>query len=768
MFVSVVIDNASSNVDQYFEYAVQNEFASFVKVGERVSVPFGQSNKPIMGYIIEVYENSKFGGQSKYIFEVLDFKPVLSEEQIKLALYIKDECVCPLIRVLNLMIPKALRVKTYKYIEVLSYNNLDASLIELFGGLLIIEYTKKYQPYYAKIKKEIDKGNLRIYYDTKQVASIYYEKRYCCDKDVCNKDYNQLRSEKKRTFIDEFMFSDPITKNQIMDRYGVSLYLINDLIKKRYIYEVKVKTSRVKERTIPTLVKDDDGLFEDVENRLWDKDIPSLYIPKSTTELDSVIARLTNTTLKNDRNVVIVCADILSSLKYSSLLRKKFNIDVACINSNIGDGEYLDYYLDICDNRYPVVVTTPVGAFLPYSNVGLYIVLDEESDNYFNDQSPRYDLRKLVYCLSRLNKCKLIYESLCPDVSYMCYGLKGNFDILEGKNNELPNIEVVNLRDELLKGNASFISNSLYRSMADAMAANKQTLLIVNNKSFANYVICRSCGDVPKCDRCGLSMQYNEKRNELVCPACGSRTPFSGKCNKCDSTSLRFGGIGIESMAKEVFERFKYARILAIDSNDNYDEFLSNMNDIEDGSAQVIITTETYAKALVDENIALVGVVNFDSVLKTPTYDANSRAYSLLVNACSHLKKDGKLIIQTTQVDNPVLKYMIVNDYNGFLKEEVKLRKASFNEPFYKVNRIIVKAKYEEMFKVANNIKLTLKELAGNKLFIIGPTYSKRNSGVVLIIKHNYKEINDVYKKIYEHYQSTTTQVIFDKYPRML
>ena len=192
------------------------------------------------------------------------------------------------------------------------------------------------------------------------------------------------------------------------------------------------------------------------------------------------------------------------------------------------------------------------------------------------------------------------------------------------------------------------------------------------------------------------------------------------------------------------------------------------MSLIEDKKIDVIITTETYAKSIVNTHIATVGIINFDSVLKTPSYDAESRAYNLLIYSMEHLKNTGgKLLVQTTFVDSKALEYFITGDFTGFMKTEIINRKLMHNEPFYHINRIIIKTSYNEMFIVANNIKKVLKELC-DKLFIIGPTYSKQYGGCVLIIKHNYNKINDVYKAIYERYQGTQTVVIFDKYPKKL
>ena len=156
--------------------------------------------------------------------------------------------------------------------------------------------------------------------------------------------------------------------------------------------------------------------------------------------------------------------------------------------------------------------------------------------------------------------------------------------------------------------------------------------------------MCPSCGDVPKCPHCEISLSYNEKRQMLVCPACGYRIDFLNRCVVCGNTNIRFGGVGIESVNELVSNAYPNYKILNIIDNSNFDEFSNQMSLIEDQNVDVIITTETYAKSIVNTYIGLVGIINFDSVLKTPSYDAESRAYNLLVYSNEHLQnQNGKL-----------------------------------------------------------------------------------------------------------------------------
>ena len=771
MFASVIINITSSSTDYMYEYLVPLELEEILEVGERVSVAFGPSNRKVMGFVLEIYDLKRFEGETKPIIEILDLVPVISKKQLELAYYLKNDTICPLIRVLNLMIPDALNLKTFKYLEVDNPLVLDADLIDLFGSQRIVPFSKQLTPYKSKINREIKKGHLKVTYETKGITNFKYLTKYQINLDKYYQELNTLKNETKRNFLTEYLKSDNLTKNEIIDKYDISEYMLTDLTMKGFLKKIKERIYRIdveKDHYSPYKKIISKEIEKTIDAILKSNEKPVLYVPSSYNEKELVLIKLVENTFLSGKKAIIICSDILSSVKYASVIRKNLGLNVACINSNLTSGEYLDYYTEIVANKYQVIVTTPKGMFLPYQNVGMYFMMDEESDNYYNDQSPRYDLKEVCKYLRGIDECLLVMESISPSVSSYCYGLKDYYNLIDNSVVTFnPDVEVIDMKNELRCGNNTYLSKRLERALIETKRNGYQSLLIVNNKTYSNYVICRACGYVAKCPSCEVSLQYSEKKNLLVCPCCGYKEPFLNKCNSCGSKELFFGGVGIENIVDLISEKIPDAKMLVIDSP-AMGAFNDAMLQIENQNCDIIITTETYAKALIDTYIQTVGIINLDSTLKTPAYDANSRTYNLLCFSGKHVSNNGKLYVQTTQIDSPCLINYIKGDYHAFLKTEIANRKLMHNEPFYKVNRIIIKTSFEEMFHISNSIKKTIREIMGNKVFIIGPTYSKRFQGCILIIKHNSNEINDVYKKIYEHYKSDTAIIIFDKYPRKL
>ncbi len=757
MFAGVVIDIPSSNVDQVFDYVVPFELNDIIKVGSRVKVPFGQSNKPILAIVVELYSIVRNNLDKKEILECLDYSPIISLEQLSLAYKIKEEVICPLIRILKLFIPDALYLKSVKYLELNDVLDTNIELIKIFNGKTLIEYNSSLNKYIDLIDQAIKSNIIKVRYDSIEKGSFKYINKYYCDKDYCNNNINLIKSLDKKEFIKDFINHDSLSMDELIDYSGLSIYKLKDLIKKGYLKESKCKISRVNNKLLNNnleyLYNKSNSLLKENLNNL-------LYIPQTIEQLNNSIIDLCGSTLSNNKNCLIVCPEILSTYKIASLIRKTFNINVACINSNLSSGEYLDYYDEIKNNEFKVIVTTSKGIFLPFSNIGLIYMLDEESDNYYNDQSPRFDTHDVLNDIKEIFNANLVLESFSPSDSSYIKALSGIYHVYKEEyidNNE----EVIDMIHELKLGNTSSVSHTLKEAIISSLNNFKNTLLIVNNKNYSSFVICKDCGNVKRCDKCGISLKYNEKLNSLLCPSCGYKISYSSICDKCGSTNQMFGGVGMESVYNDIKD-ITNTKIFILDDNKE-----ASLNEIlEYDSNMIVITSYSNSKSLSDVEFYNVGIISLDTSIKSTRFDAYSATYSILTNLSKLCMN--KLFIQTTDINHFVLKSFIEGNYNNFIKEDLSLRKLCKYPPFYNLNRIIIKGKYEELFKEANNIKHLLLSISNNNVIVIGPTYSKYCGGVTLIIKHNYDNINYVYKTIYDNYAKTNILVIFDKYPRSL
>lgn len=773
MIANVIVNVPSSNTDQIYDYMLPEEFETFAKVGSRVKVAFGQADRQVMGYILKLSAETTYQNELKNIIEVIDYEPVLTKEQIELAKFIRDDAVCPLIRILNMMVPEALRLKSKKYLTVKNYKEIDAKLIDLFQNSETIEYTSSLKSFDSAIAREVKKGNILVSYDAVQQTGEKLVTKYLLNPTFTYKNFNLLRSERQRNFLEDIQNEVALTKDELIEKYEVSMSIITNLTSKGYLSKVQEKVSRVKVRDIPVSKRIRttlDNTVENLLNKIEDYSKPILYIPKDEYQMIESIIQIINQFQKENKNVVIFTPEILTSYNIENIIRKETGLSVALINSTLSSGEILDYYNEIKDDQYRVIVTTSKGILFPFKNIGAYILLDSESDNYYSDQSPRYDLHKVIEYNASLINAKVIRTSLVPDIIEYTYGLKDYLEIVEDFNNKKDkSIEVVDLKKELQVANNSSISLRLIRLLQINKAKNKTSLLILNNKSYSSYVMCRTCGNIIKCPRCSTSLQYNKKNEQLICPACSYRTPYNKMCPTCNSSELKLGGVGIEQVEEELKEYLPNLNIVTLLTS-NYDTYYSIMNDYEEGTIDILITTDLLSRSIDTKNIGLVGIINLDATSKQADYSATERAYAMLVHGYNKLSnnEDSTMVIQTYNPEDQFLKDFISTDYRGFIKNEIVARKILKNEPFYYVNKIYVKGKYEEVFKAAQSVKQYLQDYYQNNVFILGPTYNYQQQAVQLIIKHKINDISTVYKKIYENYQSTTISIIVDKYPKYI
>lgn len=774
MYANVIVNVTSSNVDVSFDYLVPDEISSLIKVGTRVKVPFGQGNRTVMGYVVSLSDSTNYSGEMKEIIELVDLIPVISEKKIQLAKYIKEDTHCPLIRILNIIVPEILQLKPVKYLKVNDINKLDARLAEVFGQKEVIEYNKSLSKYSYIIYESIQKQILSVRYDALSIDPIKYEYKYKLNESKYYQNVDNLKDLKIR-YLESILNEEPLSKDDLIDRTMLSTYKIDKYIKEGILLKEKVRASRIKVREIPVTDRyiKEHPLYNKVVSIIQSsKDTkPVLWIPSSIDEENAVIERVIRDNIQNKLNTLIVCPDILTSFKFSTLIRKKVKVSVACLNSLLGKGEYFDFSEEIKNGEYRVVVTTPKGSLLEYPNIGTIIMVDGENENYFNDQSPRYDLKKVMYAYSKMYNTNFVVASYSPNLDDYVNGIKGSYNTIDNRDLITDNIncEVVNLKEELLKGNNSLLSERLVRKIKLNKAKGFQTLIISNRKQHSNYVMCRSCGEISKCPKCDVALKYSQKNDQLMCPACSYKIPMIKKCPSCGSDAFRYEGSGIEQLVNDLSEVLpEYNVRTIIDSS--YDEFSDAMNELEEKKVDIVISTNVYSHSIIDNNIGLICILNLEEVIGSSSFYANERTYNMLSYAKVKIlgKENTEMLIQTYNPNNFVLNTFITNNYKEYIKTEINNRKSLKNTPFYDINRILVKGKYDEVFKEANRIKKLIQDLSKGSAFIIGPTYNKIYQSVQIIVKHQLNNIDEIYKKLYEHYQSSQLSVIIDKYPRYL
>jgi primosomal protein N' (replication factor Y) len=387
----------------------------------------------------------------------------------------------------------------------------------------------------------------------------------------------------------------------------------------------------------------------------------------------------------------------------------RFSGRVAVLHSGLSLGEQFDEWQWIMEGNCDVVIGPRSALFAPLPNLGL-IIIDEEHEWTYKqeDKSPRYHARDVAIKLAELNGTVVILGSATPDIGSFHKAQQGEYQLVELKEritprgySPLPEVTVVDLREELKAGNTSLLSRSLLAAIKDALAQSEQIILFLNRRGTATFVRCRSCGFVFRCPRCSIALTYHSVEKRLICHRCRYSTPASPSCPRCFQRHLRLLGIGTQRVEEEVKHFFPEARLLRWDRDVitrryGHDELLESFRDHK---ADVLIGTQMIAKGLDLPQVTLAGVINADTGLNFPDFRSGERTLQLLCQVAGRAGrglKAGKVIIQTYSPDNYVIETAAKHDYLGFYRKEIDYRRRYNYPPFSQLVRLVYSHVNEE------------------------------------------------------------------------
>lgn len=418
----------------------------------------------------------------------------------------------------------------------------------------------------------------------------------------------------------------------------------------------------------------------------------------------------------------------------------RFGYDnIAVIHSKLSLGERFDEWTRIKEGKVKIVIGARSAIFAPLENIGI-IVLDEEHEaTYKSDMSPKYETIEVALKRSLYNKCTLLLGSATPSIVSAVRAEEGIYEKLEllerYNKNPLPEVEIVDMRDELKNGNTSIFSRTLFQAIRDTLDEDKQVILFLNRRGYSTFVSCRECGHVVKCPQCGISMTYHKGRGDVVCHYCGYNETLPKACPECKSKYIRHFGTGtekVEETTEELFPDINIAR-LDFDSIKKKGSLDKILNDFKKGKSRILIGTQIVAKGLDFHNVGLVGIIAADTSLYIPDFKSAERAFQLITQAAGRTGRGdshGKVIVQTYNPDHYSIIYGANQDYKGFYQTEKLLRQGLKYPPYSDIIQIMISDEKEaNALKNSKEIFSTLYEKLGNKngYSIFSPTLALIN-----------------------------------------
>ena len=655
------------------------------EVGENVIVPFRNIKKS--GFIIRKNLKESFNFKVLNISSKVKNSLKLSNEQIKLIEWMVDYYLASYDSVIKAMIPKKIKI-SYNNVYIINLNKLnilnqylDNDIIKYIISLTTISYsTAKTKFKKSVIDNLINKGFL---YKNDNNIYINIEKFYKLKEE--NKEIFEYFY--KKTIIKKEKLEEKFKKNDIKELEEKEILKIEANINEKKEY-VSNNTEKVFENK-SLLNKKQLAIKENIE-----KSIKKYFLLKGVTGSGKteIYIELIKKAFFEGYGSIFLVPEISLTPQMVERFQSEFKNNIAILHSSLSDIERAKEWESIYTGEKKIVLGVRSAIFSPVKNLK-YIILDEEHEaTYKQDSSPRYNAKYVAIKRCLDEDAKLILGSATPSIESYYYAKTGIYELLSLEdrygNAQMPDIQVVDMKQE----DDLFFSKALLEEIKNTLLKNEQVILLLNRKGYSTYIQCKDCGYVEECDNCSIKMSYYKSTNKYKCNYCGKQIYYTGKCTKCGSTNLIHSGKGIERIEEELKKYFDVPMI-KVDSelSRNKDYFSKIYKDFSDKKYSILIGTQIIAKGLHFPNVTLVGVINSDIILNFPDFRSGEKTFQLLTQVSGRAgrgDKKGKVIIQTYEPENNVIKDSKEENYDLFYEKEISSRKVFSYPPFSKILNI--------------------------------------------------------------------------------
>ncbi len=748
---------------QEYTYFVPAEMESHITPGKRVIVQFG-SRKLYTGIILKIHTNNPGIAGVKSIISLLDEKPIVNDIQLLFWRWMSDYYMCSIGEVYKSALPSGLKLESESHVFPNDHFNSN----ELAGTDLDIIY-KAIQKNPGIKLRELSKifRNKNLFVQLKQL--IYLNATYLMEK------LHEIRSVKTRAVLllhpnlqtgkeldkaFSTLSAAPKQKEALKKIVSISTNsrkeilpveipvsdlsklftqgILKSLILKGFIIkeerELNPPSYSFDEiRDLQELSAAQDHALKSIKDKFLHKDVVLLHGITSSGKTEIYI-HLIQDTIKEGRQVLYLLPEIAITTQIINRLRKVFGNKVGIYHSRFSDSERISVYNKMAGvNReeYDIILGVRSAIFLPFRDLGL-IIVDEEHENTYKqfDPAPRYHARDSAIILASFCKAKVLLGTATPSIETYSNCLRGKYEkvILKERygNIRLPEILISDIIDaRKRKTMQSFFTPSLVKAMESTFKKGKQVILFQNRRGYSSFIECDTCGWIPRCKTCDVSLIYHKFNNSLVCHYCGYTQKVSDKCGNCENTKMITKGFGTERIEDEIgfiFPGIKVAR-LDLDTTRAKNSYEKILEDFGQGHIDVLVGTQMISKGLDFENVLLVGILDADQMLNYPDFRAYERSYQLMAQVSGRAgRKDerGEVIIQTKDPANSIIRFVKENDFNSMFEQQLKERQAFKYPPFVRMIKISLRHK-DLIFltKAARSLSDELRLIFGNR--VLGP-----------------------------------------------
>lgn len=735
MYVKVILDTNSRFLDRSFTYKVPERFLASLSLAMRVLVPFGKSNKAVLAFVYEITEEIEADYKIKEIIDLVDDRKLISNELIDLAFFMSKRYLSTIQASLRQVLPptsiKDIHV-FYKNISNLSNEFLDF----LNEKREIKEIKERFPDYKEKLDKYLADNIVRQSFDVKRTQKIQYIEYARLNKDC--KFILNANAVKQKKIIDYLSKNGLTDVKSLLAKSAASRSSLNSLVNKNIILIEKKEADKEIKSSFDQYKKFDlneeqERAFNTIKSK---KNGHFLLYGVTGSGKTEIFLQMVEEVIKDGKEAIILVPEISLTPQTIERFKGRFKEKIAIMHSRLTPKEKFNQWRMINNGEVKIVIGARSAIFAPFKNLGIIIIDEEHDGSYISSNDPKYHTDEIAIRRANYHSCNLILASATPSIITMDRVKRGAFDLirLENRiNNNMPIIEVVDMREELKKSNYSMISEMLRDEIIKNLENKQQSILFLNKVGHDSFTFCRACGNVIKCEACDVAMTYHKNVDRLVCHYCGRTKKQPTICPVCHSKKIKEFGAGTEKLEEEVKLLFPEANIMRMDSmtatnKEMYEKMYKGM---KENKIDILLGTQMIAKGLDFKNVSLVGIISADLSLNVGDFKANETTFQLLTQVSGRAGRDklaGRVVIQSYRPDNFVIQAAKNNDYESFCDYELNLRKA-FNYPPYK-NLLTIRIVNESRIKTIDISKMFYKSLCritrkDSSIEIIGPNPCK-------------------------------------------
>lgn len=687
----IAVSAATYWIDRPYDYLVPEELADKALPGARVYVPFARGNRRSEGIVLALTDHSEFE-QLKPILAVLDEEPILSAEQIRLALFMRERFFCTVYDAVKTILPAGVWLR--------------------------------------------EDGTRRVRDKTVEMARLLLPR----EEAEALAEAKRRRSPKQAELLELLCSFEALPSRDLLHFTGAARQSLQALCRlgavELYAREVyrRPETKETEPQPLPVLNTEQEAAFSGLDRlALADHAGAALLFGVTGSGKTSVYIHLIREQLRRGKSAILLVPEIALTPQMLQTFSSHFGDEVALLHSSLSPGERYDEWKRLRSGKAHLAIGTRSAVFAPVRDLGLIIMDEEQEETYKSENTPRYHARDVAKFRCAQAGCLLLLGSATPDIvsryqaeigKYAYFSLPTRYN-----ERELPAVRIVDMKRELRRGNAGSISSLLREELQRNIDSGEQSILFLNRRGAHKLVSCGECGYTYKCPRCSIALTYHSATNRLMCHYCGFSRRLDAACPDCGG-QFCFVGAGTQLVEEELHALFGEIPIMRMDTDTvtpvgSHERLLERFREEK---IPILVGTQMVTKGLNFENVTLVGVISADQSLYAGDYRAGERTFSLItqvVGRSGRGEKPGRAVIQTFTPANETIRQAAEQDYEAFYQAELELRRLQGTPPFRDLLAVTASGTDEgQVVRACRFVKRRLQQLLADQpeLSLLGPT----------------------------------------------